>query len=41
MSDSKSLVTRIAERFGVDTRKFYDTLKATAVQTARWQRTDR
>ena len=30
MSDSKSLVTRIAERFGVDTRKFYDTLKATA-----------
>ncbi|MEH8905521.1 recombinase RecT, partial [Klebsiella pneumoniae] len=30
MSDSKHLVTRIAERFGVDHRKFYDTLKATA-----------
>lgn len=30
MSDNKSLVTRIASRFGVDTRKFYETLKATA-----------
>lgn len=30
MSDSKNLVTRIAERFGVDSRKFYETLKATA-----------
>ncbi len=30
MSDSKSLVTRIAARFGVDGGKFYETLKATA-----------
>lgn len=30
MSDSKSLVTRIASRFGVDGGKFYETLKATA-----------
>jgi len=30
MSDSKSLVTRIATRFGVDSNKFYETLKATA-----------
>lgn len=30
MYDSKSLVTRIAKRFGVDTKKFYETLKAIA-----------
>lgn len=30
MSDSKSLVTRIANRYGVDNKKFYETLKATA-----------
>ena len=30
MQDNKSLITRIATRFGVDDRKFYDTLKATA-----------
>lgn len=30
MSDKKSLVARIAGRFGVDTNKFFDTLKATA-----------
>lgn len=30
MTDSKSLVTRFAARFGVDGGKFFDTLKATA-----------
>lgn len=30
MSDSKSLVTRIAARFGVESNKFYETLKTTA-----------
>ena len=30
MSDSKSLVTRIASRYGVDSAKFFETLKATA-----------
>ncbi|MFC6674302.1 phage recombination protein Bet [Marinobacterium aestuariivivens] len=30
MADSKSLVTRIASRYGVDSNKFFETLKATA-----------
>lgn len=30
MSDKKSLITRIAARYGVDSRKLYETLKATA-----------
>lgn len=30
MSDNKSLVARIAEKYGVDSQKFYDSLKATA-----------
>ena len=30
MQDNKSLVTRIATRYGVDSTKFFDTLKATA-----------
>jgi len=30
VSENRSLVTRIASRFGVDNRKFYETLKATA-----------
>ncbi len=30
MTDKKSLVTRIADRYGVDSAKFFDTLKATA-----------
>jgi phage recombination protein Bet len=30
MQDNKSLVTRVATRYGVDSTKFFDTLKATA-----------
>ncbi|MRG53754.1 phage recombination protein Bet, partial [Escherichia coli] len=29
-TDSKSLITRIASRYGVDSTKFFETLKATA-----------
>jgi hypothetical protein len=30
MADKESLITRIASRFGVDSGKFFETLKATA-----------